>query len=137
MHGQGALMAVTVRAFRAATPLRDTLPNMQVTGFDLVVIATWVLALARVTRLINVDEISDPLRIAIVRRWGSESMQAYFMQCPWCVSIWVGFATVAFPIWLTDLTWWMVPLLALGASQLTGLIAQLDQTEVEIDVEEE
>lgn len=92
----------------------------------------WALALARLTRLINADEITDPLRLAVMRKTGPESKWAYFLQCPWCISMWLGFITAALPIGLTGLSWWLLPLVALAGSQVTGLLAQLDQEELEI-----
>lgn len=101
----------------------------------ILVLLLWVLALMRVTRLINADEITDPIRISIMNRTGPESRWSYFVQCPWCVSMWLGFVTAAFPIWLLHLPWWWLPLLALAGSHLTGLAAQLDEPDAEIVIE--
>lgn len=104
---------------------------------DLVVFVLWVLALARLTRLVNADEITDPIRLAVMRKTGPESKWSYFLQCPWCVSMWLGLVTAGFPVWLTDSPWWFLPLLALAGSHVTGLMAQLDTSELEIEVQED
>lgn len=92
-------------------------------------VVLWVLALARLTRLVNADTLTDPLRIAVARRWGEDGWASYFMTCPWCVSIWLGFATAWLPVVAFGLTWWTYPLLALAGSYVTGMLAQLDQSE--------
>lgn len=99
------------------------------TGFDWLIIVAWTLALARATRLINADTITDPIRIWVARRWGENGTASYFLACPWCVSMWLGLAAAPFAVWLTGLTWWCWPLLALAASYLVGMTAQLDTSE--------
>lgn len=101
-----------------------------------VVLVAWVLALARVTRLINADEITDPLRIWVMHKTGVESTWTYFVQCPWCVSMWIGLATAWLPLVLTDAPLWLWPFIALGGSHVTGVLAGLDRENIEIDVEE-
>lgn len=107
------------------------------TETDVLAMILWVLALMRVTRLINADEITDPIRLAIMRRTGPESKWSYFVQCPWCVSMWLGVPTAALMVWWMDASWWWVPLLGLAGSHLTGLAAQLDSSDIEIEVEED
>lgn len=80
-----------------------------------------VLATARLTRLINDDAILDRPRAWVQR--GGESKLAYFVTCPWCVSIWVG-ACVA----VATYDWHaygvvQVGLLMLAASHVTGMLA--------------
>lgn len=106
------------------------------TATDALILLLWALALMRLTRLINADELTDPLRLWIMRRTGPESKWSYFVQCPWCVSMWLGFATAAFPVWLTGVSWWWLPLLALAGSHLTGLLAQLDDSDADIVIED-
>lgn len=57
---------------------------------DIVTLALVVLTTARLTRLVVADRISQPLRTWAVRKLGEDSGAAYFIHCPWCVSIWVG-----------------------------------------------
>lgn len=64
-------------------------------------------ATARLTRLISKDRLALPLRDAIVARWAKKSTSAtptglaYFIECPWCLSVWIGLLVgalvVAFP----------------------------------------
>jgi hypothetical protein len=109
---------------------------MNLDALDAVVILLTVLATARLTRLVNKDEVTDPIRIAVIRRYGEDSRPAYFLGCPWCVSIWVGFALVPYALWITDLSLWLWPLLALAASWFTGITAAWDGEEVEVEYED-
>ena len=96
----------------------------------------WVLALARVTRLIVADRLTDFLRVwAYKRSRGGESMLTYFVQCPWCISMWLGFAT-AWIIWLqADIPGYLYPLVALSGSYLVGLLATNLEDSDDVDVE--
>lgn len=110
-----------------------------------VIFLVYALAVARVTRLVNVDRITEAprdwllarlwLRAAggdpeFARTWrldedADKPLLVYLVTCPWCVSIYV--AAVAAPIaylW-GDTPWLFVPALALAFSQVTGLLAQL------------
>jgi len=49
------------------------------------------LAVYRLTRLVVEDTIAEPIRDRIVEA-APEGRLAYFLTCPWCVSVWVGFA---------------------------------------------
>jgi hypothetical protein len=99
-------------------------------------VVLYVLAVARITRLINADEITDPVRVAIGRRYGFESRWFYLVSCAWCVSFWIGLATAPLLTHALGLPIWWAPLLALAASQLTGLGSQLDNTDLDIEVED-
>ena len=57
--------------------------------------ATW-----RLTTLAVEDELTKPLREAVMRRWPG-TRAAYLMQCPRCVSVWAGAATLLLPRWVT------------------------------------
>lgn len=92
----------------------------------------WVLALARITRLINSDELTDPLRIWVARRTGLQSTWTYFISCPWCVSFWLAIATAWFPLVLVDLPLWMWVFLAPAGSYITGLMAVVDPDDTEL-----
>ncbi len=94
----------------------------------------WALALARLTRLIVADRLTDFLRVWAYRRSkGAETYLTYFLQCPWCVSMWLGFGT-AWVIW-----WHPAPVLyilaALAASYLVGLMASNLEPDDDIEVE--
>jgi hypothetical protein len=54
-------------------------------------VATDVLAVSRLTRLVIEDKITEPFRNEILEHSDSEHLQ-YFITCPYCVSVWVGAA---------------------------------------------
>lgn len=87
------------------------------------------LAVARVTRLVTADEISRELRDAVMRRLDDRKALhlklAYLMECPWCVSIWVGLATISAVVtWPDSIALWIA--LSTGAfSQITGMLEDL------------
>lgn len=80
------------------------------------------LAVARLTRLVTDDAILDRPRDALYRR-NPDGAAAYFVGCPWCVSIWLG-ALVAAGVYWRPCAWWVqFPLILLALSQVTGLLA--------------
>ena len=96
-----------------------------------VLLIVYALAVARLTKLINNDRVLQAPRVALLKRLPEGSIWAYFVVCPWCVSMWLGL--VAAPV-----TWWWgglqvdgvpsalgVPALALAYSAFTGYLAQL------------
>jgi hypothetical protein len=102
-----------------------------------ITIAVFALAVARVTRFITEDKLSEGPRGRLVdrawRRWrpavpvdqrprADEPLPAYLLTCPWCVSIYV--AAVAAPVcWLWgESPYAFVPALGLAFSQVTGLL---------------
>lgn len=92
------------------------------------ILVVLVLAVARVTRLVTTDQVTLPIRTWVVRKYGEESNQAYFVFCPWCVSIWVSApmtaATFLVPHGPTWGQWvWHGILTFLAVSHATGLIA--------------
>lgn len=95
------------------------------------VLVVLVLAVARSTRLITADQITLPLRTWVVRRYGEDGKAAYFVFCPWCVSIWVAgfltpptFAVPHGPSWGEQV--WYGFLTILAASYATGLLSKLE-----------
>lgn len=56
---------------------------------DPVTLAVGALAVHRLTRLVVEDTIADPIRDRIRER-APEGRLAYFLTCPWCVSVWIG-----------------------------------------------
>ena len=87
----------------------------------LVVLA--VLATARLTTLVNDDYLLAPAR-AWADRSGPDWL-VYWVQCPWCVSVWAGGA-VAGATYAWHAYWPVqVGLLALAASYVTGALAEL------------
>lgn len=111
-----------------------------------IVLVLYVLASARITRLINGDKITDPLRMAFASRardWDRTSTERarwayvlYYLECPWCAGFWVCLAA-AYPVTrLLDWPWWCIFPLALAANHLVGVFAFAADTE-EIEVEED
>ncbi|MBB3040162.1 DUF1360 domain-containing protein [Hoyosella altamirensis] len=93
-------------------------------GLTLFLLAIYTLAVLRVTRLITRDKITQPLRRWVADRFDDpdrpeSSMTTYLFHCPACMSIWIAFALAPAAIALSGLTWWLLPFLALAASQLT------------------
>jgi hypothetical protein len=121
----------------------------------LIVLTIYVLTCARITRLINSDMILDRPRLwvvgrlrhhqdavkeaglkgqhsvveihgAHVRRWANLH---YFLECPWCVSIWVCLALAYPAVRLVCWPWWAALPVALAASHLIGVFAFAADTE--------
>lgn len=92
------------------------------------VVLVYVLAVARVTGLITVDEITRKPRDWLTGRLPLNQLGVtleYLITCPWCVSIWVGAATAPL-LWLWgDTAGVLIPALALAASQVAGMLAPL------------
>lgn len=83
----------------------------------------FALAVARVTRLVNQDKITEAPRNAILRRLPDDSLLAYLLLCPWCVSVYVA-PPAAVLAWLWgDSPWVWVPAAALAMSYVTGWLA--------------
>lgn len=86
-----------------------------------------LLAVARVTRLVNSDRITQAPRDAVVRRLDPDGLAAYMVFCPWCVSVYVGAAGSA--------AWWAwgetriftAAVAALAASHVAGMLAGLER----------
>jgi hypothetical protein len=103
------------------------------------ILPAWLLVLlaigatARLTRLVNEDAITQPIRSWFFRRDpAAEDMEpeeigrwAYFITCPWCVSIWVGALVAYLAVWWGDNRVIVTGLLALTCSVVTGLVAGL------------
>lgn len=94
-------------------------------------------ALARLTVLINDDLITDWLRVWAAHKFGPQSTAVYFLECPWCVSMWFGFAFAPATLALAGQPWYLFPFLALAGSWVTGMSAQFtgnddDGTEIEV-----
>lgn len=95
----------------------------------ILILVLTTLAAARVTRVIVVDKIGEPLRSAVVRWRGESSALAYLVHCPWCMGLWVSAAAVAAVWWLAALadrmgvtTWIALPFTALAVAHLVGLL---------------
>ena len=89
-----------------------------------------VLAVARVTRLITRDVITDPVRTPVVRRLvarNADSKIAYLIMCDWCASMYIGAAAAgAWYAWGETMPY-MAVTLALSSSYITGFLASITQ----------
>ncbi|MCM6774996.1 DUF1360 domain-containing protein [Nocardia sp. CDC159] len=95
------------------------------------ILIAWILAVARLTRLVTRDKITEPIRAALIQRLGTGSQLTYLVHCAWCTSVWVAFTTAPAAVALAGLSWWLLPLLALAASQLVGMLATADPVDTD------
>jgi hypothetical protein len=80
------------------------------------------LAVHRLTRLLVEDKIAEPVRDRLTAN--AEGRLAYFVTCPWCVSVWVAGAWAALAVAAPPVA---VPVgAALAWSSLTGLLASVE-----------
>lgn len=104
-----------------------------------IILLVYALAAARVTRLITSDKITEGLRGHVIR-WADRRagvdpteafaptpMLAYFVTCPWCVSIYVGAVAAPLAYWWGESPWLLVPVLALALSGFTGYLAKIGE----------
>ena len=121
----------------------------------ILVLVVYLLASARLTRLINYDTLTDPFRLAIARRAETARQAAIeaevnqqittaelhsrrqerwltayeFAGCAWCIGFWVSLAGSVAPVVIVGWPWWATLPLALAASHLIGLFAPLSADE--------
>lgn len=84
-----------------------------------------VLAVARVTRLVNRDVLLEKVRARLLTRLTDRGwdMAAYLVVCPWCLSMYVGaLGALAWTTWGHSVPY-MCVVLALSASYVTGFLA--------------
>lgn len=98
----------------------------------IIVLIVYTLAVARLTRFVNADVLTDGLRVAVARRYGTGSTASYFLSCPWCVSIWTALGLGLLVLGFTDASWLWLPIMVPAASHVTGLLAALDPDDVQI-----
>lgn len=85
-----------------------------------------MLSTYRLTRLVTADELSQPAREWLVSRHGPDSRLTYFIECPWCVSVWLAVPIAWLGLVHRAQTWAQVLGLALSASAVTGLISSVE-----------
>lgn len=89
-------------------------------------------AVARLTRLVTADKITEPLRDWTLARWArldrtkEPSGLAYLVTCPWCVSIYLSVPIALVAVFFDHNRAVLAGLLALTASLVT---ARLQMTE--------
>jgi len=105
---------------------------------SVLVLLIYALAVARLTTIITTDEISRPVRQALVRRFDptkrlhrwivyllGDAEDGTASGCPWCVSIWIGLLSAPL-VWAAPTSpCLLVPLMGLAASQVTGMIFRI------------
>lgn len=82
-----------------------------------------VLLVARLTRLVTEDRITEAPRDWILDRINPHGLGTYLMTCPWCISVYVGFIVAPVAHYWGDSPWFQIPALALSASYITGFLA--------------
>lgn len=125
-----------------------------------VAVAVWVLAVARVVRIVTTDVVFDPIRVRVARRaalagqtageWERAGMVktardarrrearwnllAYLLSCPWCVGMWVAAGTAWIPLWFAGNPVARYAGVVLAGSFLVGLLARAaDDEEVAVE----
>lgn len=84
--------------------------------FSLVVVS---LAVARITRLVTADKLTERARVAVLRRLNPNGMLAYLAVCDWCASVYVAAGVVSvYHFWEASI--WIY--LALAASYVAGFL---------------
>lgn len=108
-------------------------------GHTILILILYVLAAARLTRLINHDTITDPIRLAITQktrdpnttsktreRW---AVVLYWTTCPWCAGLWICIFTTWIPLYFPYNPYAQYGLIALAASHLIGIASPAADTE--------
>ena len=99
------------------------------------VAVVYALAIARVTGLITVDEITRPLRDGVLRRLDEgrrvDLSIGYLITCPWCASIWVALVAVPLALLWGTSEWLLAPALVMAASQVAGMLAPIGRNQDE------
>ena len=65
-----------------------------------------VLAAARATRVIVIDEIAAPLRNWVLTKWPPPSKPAKVVTCYWCAGFWVALTLAAYTHWIFCFAGW-------------------------------
>lgn len=93
-----------------------------------VMLVVFALAVARGTRLVTTDNITENIRSKIIgglddRERTLGERIATLIVCDWCVSIYLGLAAAPLVIWHYANPWAAWPALALALSQVAGMLA--------------
>jgi hypothetical protein len=84
---------------------------------DWLTIALALAATARITRLITLDTITEPIRARLPGMLGA------LVQCAWCTGVWVAVPVGLSWHWWADHTWWQVTALIAALSWFAGAVA--------------
>ncbi len=89
--------------------------------FDLFTFVILALATLRLSRLFTTDQITEPLRNLIWKRFPPSTQLGYLFTCNWCMSIWfASLVTICYTI-VPSAT--LPPCLVLALSAVAGLIS--------------
>lgn len=72
---------------------------------------------ARLTRLITLDTITQPIRDRL------KGFLAALIECPWCSGVWVAVPVGLSWLWWADQTWWQVTALIGTVAWVAGALA--------------
>jgi hypothetical protein len=91
------------------------------------VYAVYLLAFARLVVLLTRDFITEPPRdrLAKALKERGHNRLAYFVLCPWCVSIWLAIPAAPIIYAYGDSPWLFVPALGLALSAAAGALARV------------
>lgn len=89
----------------------------------LVLLVVMSFSVARISRLMTEDRITESIRAWSVARWGEEGMITYLLHCGWCCGIWASMAlcTVA---WIGSVCTLAEAVLLLPAAAYLGQIVR-------------
>lgn len=73
----------------------------------LLAFAVVTLAVARATRVIVFDDIAQPLRAWILRRWPLPSAPGKLVTCYWCAAVWISLLGCLFVHTVTCAAGWL------------------------------
>lgn len=98
-------------------------------GTETIQLVLGMLAVARLSRLLVVDEIAAGLRRAALRRLDPDRpldlKVAYLIYCQWCQSIWVGAAVMPLAVMFPGSMPLRIALSVLAASQIAGILGDV------------
>jgi hypothetical protein len=106
--------------------------GMAITLGDLALLLVLSLAGCRITRIVMLDTISEPIRRWVWNRYGVDSKPGLLLGCPWCVSWWVSITLVGYS-WLAGMTssFWVALLLIPAVAYLTPAVGRLIERDAE------
>lgn len=83
-----------------------------------------MLAVARITRLVNEDTLTERPRSWLILRLNGHENAQYLITCPWCVSVYAGAGVAGVWVAVGSNPWFVGGLIALAASYVTGWLAE-------------
>ena len=90
---------------------------------DLISLALVALTVARLTRLVTTDRITEAPRNALIRRLDPDGLTAYLLVCSWCSSLYVSAGVVgAWYLW-ADQIWFTATTAVFAFSHIAGFLA--------------